>query len=77
MVKHFKYSVYTIFYVNTNILCNVYNKLRSLPCKNGAICINTTSAMFTCSCLTGYYGNVCQFYNPCEVCKFRDIKNFL
>ncbi|KAF7236299.1 hypothetical protein EYD10_16956 [Varanus komodoensis] len=45
---------------------------RGLPCsgtscKNGGTCLNHSNGTFTCQCLPGYEGDLCQFVDPCTL----------
>ncbi|XP_053147677.1 neurogenic locus notch homolog protein 4 [Hemicordylus capensis] len=35
------------------------------PCKNGGTCVRHSNETFSCLCLAGYVGDMCQFVNPC------------
>ena len=43
-------------HLNVNL---VINNCQSKPCLNGATCTNAANK-FSCSCVTGYTGSVCQ-----------------
>ncbi|XP_048343188.1 neurogenic locus notch homolog protein 4-like [Sphaerodactylus townsendi] len=35
------------------------------PCQNGGSCLSNSSGTFSCLCLPGYMGDLCQFADPC------------
>ncbi|XP_061475536.1 neurogenic locus notch homolog protein 4 isoform X2 [Rhineura floridana] len=36
-----------------------------IPCKNGGVCLSHSNGTFSCLCLAGYVGEMCQFVDPC------------
>ena len=47
-----------VLYIISLMIVDV-NECLSLPCQNGATCINTDGS-FTCQCPTGYAGTLCE-----------------